>query len=88
MNIYPSREFSRAFRKITKKRPSIKEKIKLKIALISLNPLHPSLKLHKLKGKQSDNWSIAVEQDLRLIFTYVPDGILLIDIGKHEEVYQ
>ena len=88
MNLYPSKEFLRAYKKIIKRKPSFKEKIKSKIKLFGLNPLHPSLKLHKLKGKQIDNWTISIEEDLRLIFTYVPDGIILIDIGKHEEVYQ
>lgn len=87
MNIYPSREFLRAYKKITKRRPDLKEKIKSKINLFELNPLHPSLKLHKLKGKQVDNWSISLEKDLRLVFVYIPDGIILIDIGKHEDVY-
>lgn len=88
MNIYPSKGFLRAYKKIIKRKPNLKEKIKSKTKLFELNPLHPSLKLHKLRGKQIDNWSISVEEDLRLIFTYVPDGIILIDIGKHEEVYQ
>lgn len=88
MNIYPSREFLRAYKKIIKKRTNLNQKIKSKIELLTLNPLHPSLRLHKLKGKQVESWSIAVEKDLRIIFTYVPEGILLIDIGKHEDVYQ
>ena len=87
MNMYPSKEFLRAYKKIGKRKSGIKEKIKFKIKLLEINPLHPSLKLHKLKGKQRDNWSISIEEDMRLVFTYVPDGIILIAIGKHEEVY-
>lgn len=54
--------------------------------LLKKNPT--SLRLHKLQGKMVTDWSITIEQDLRLIFTYVKDGVLLIDIGKHEDVYR
>lgn len=88
MNIYLSKNFSRNYRKLLKKNPKLKIKVKEKMSLFEVNPLHPSLRLHKLQGKMVTDWSITIEQDLRLIFTYVKDGILLIDIGKHEEVYE
>lgn len=63
------------------------EKINEAIVLFKKEPKYPSLRLHKIRGKKNDVWSISVEADLRIIFIYIKDGILLIDIGSHDEVY-
>lgn len=87
MNIYLSSEFIKNFKKLTRKDPSLKNKIKEKLKLFQKNPTHPSLRIHKLVGKKEQSWSISIESDLRIIFIFVKDGVLLIDIGRHEEVY-
>lgn len=87
MKIFVTKEFDRQFKKLLKKKPEIKQKVEYKINLFEINPQHPNLRLHKLKGKQQEDWSISIEEDLRLIFQYYPEGILLVDIGKHDEVY-
>jgi len=56
--------------------------------MITENPKHPSLRLHKLEGKMIENWSFSVEDDIRMIFTYVDDGVLFVDIGSHKKVYK
>jgi addiction module RelE/StbE family toxin len=88
MNIYFSQEFIKNYRKVTKKNISLKEEIKITISIFKVNPRHPSLRLHRLKGKMIDDWSISVKSDLRIVFTYVSDGILLVNIGSHKEVYK
>lgn len=88
MNIYFSKEFIKDYRKITKKNSSLKAKIKVSIAIFKENPRHPSLRLHRLKGKMIDDWSITVQSDLRIIFTYILKGVLLVDIGSHKDVYK
>ncbi|KKQ24992.1 MAG: hypothetical protein US40_C0004G0030 [Candidatus Roizmanbacteria bacterium GW2011_GWC2_37_13] len=88
MNVYLSKNFDKFFKKLTKNNPSLKEKIKEKITLFQENPHHPSLKLHKLKGKMVEDWSFSVEGNLRIVLTYVDDGVLLVDIGSHDEVYK
>lgn len=87
MNIYLSRSYIKAYRKLIKNNLQLKNKIKKKIRLFRQNPTNPSLRLHKLKGSKFDTWSFSVEQDLRILLAYVEDGVLFIDIGKHEEVY-
>ncbi len=48
------------------------------------NPLHPSLRLHKLKGKMAGLWSISLDRSYRIIFEPLEDGnILFISIGRH-----
>jgi len=87
MKIYLSSEFIKNFKKLTRKNPPLKNKIKEKLKLFQENPAHPSLRIHKLVGKKEQSWGISVELDLRIIFIFVKDGVLLIDIGEHEEVY-
>jgi mRNA-degrading endonuclease YafQ of YafQ-DinJ toxin-antitoxin module len=48
---------------------------------------YPSLRLHKLSGNSVSAWSISVNKSIRIIFYYVKDGVVLVNFGKHEEVY-
>jgi len=46
------------------------------------------LKTHKLSGKLKGLWAFVVEYDCRVVFQFLEEGdVLLIDIGKHDEVY-
>lgn len=48
------------------------------------NPFHPSIRLHKLKGKLNGLWSISIDRKYRIIFKPLDDGIILfISIGTH-----
>ena len=60
------------------------------LAILQANPHHPALRLHKLKGKLADLYSIAINMQYRisLEFTVKEDRIVLIDIGKHDEIYK
>ncbi len=49
------------------------------------NPLHPSLRLHRLKGKLEGSWSISVTISIRIIFKRADNGdILFYSIGHHD----
>ncbi|HLD60641.1 MAG TPA: type II toxin-antitoxin system mRNA interferase toxin, RelE/StbE family [Patescibacteria group bacterium] len=49
------------------------------------NPLHPSLRLHRLQGKLKGLWSISITGGYRIIFEREPNGdILFVSIGKHD----
>lgn len=53
--------------------------------LFKFNPLHPSLRLHPLKGKLAGLWSISIVQNYRIIFERMPSGVILfVSIGKHD----
>lgn len=48
------------------------------------NPFHPSLRLHKLKGKLQGLWSISLDRKYRIIFKPLEDGVILfVSIGLH-----
>ncbi len=49
------------------------------------NPLHPSLRLHALKGRLVGLWSISITMNYRIIFSRMENGdILFLSIGKHD----
>jgi len=49
------------------------------------NPLHPSLRLHPLKGEHEGLWSISINRNYRIIFQRMEGGdILFVSIGKHD----
>jgi mRNA-degrading endonuclease YafQ of YafQ-DinJ toxin-antitoxin module len=56
-----------------------------KEAIFKLNPLHPSLRLHGLRGKLEGLWSISITGSYRLIFErQLNGGLIFISIGKHD----
>ena len=74
-------KFHKQFMKIP---AAIKKKAIKKEKLLRENPFHPSLRLHKLKGKLEGLWSISIDKKFRLIFKPQGDGkILFINIGVH-----
>lgn len=87
MTIKQSPRFVQKFKKLVKKDHELEVRIEIKLKLFLLDFRHPSLRLHKIKSKSMDMWSISIDRDLRILFLYRDYGILLIDIGGHDEVY-
>jgi addiction module RelE/StbE family toxin len=49
------------------------------------SPLHPSLRMHPLKGELRGYWSLSINKQYRIIFEYKENGdILFLSIGKHD----
>lgn len=69
--------------------PELVERYKKVLRLLELDPFHPSLKLHKLKGRFSDRHAVSITYAYRIVITLVvSEGeIMFIDIGHHDEVY-
>ncbi len=87
MNIHTSPPYTRRFKKLVKNNKNISELIDKKLALFVKNKNHPSLRLHKLSGQFENAWSISINDSIRILFHYIDDGILLGEIGYHDEVY-
>ena len=85
--------FRRAFKRVTRRRPALQERILDTLARLAENPFGPELRGHRLRGELAGLWACWVEYDCRLIFAFEPDPsggddlIVLVDIGSHEEVY-
>lgn len=82
-------EFQRKTLKFFKRHPDAFERYKKTMVLLSENPFHPSLRLHKLQGKKSDYHSVSITMSYRMIieFMITENEIIPLDIGTHDEVY-
>ena len=93
MKIVWDNRFKRAFRKLIKKNPELRERITNVLYLLANDPFTPSLKTHKLTGSLENLWSCSVAYDCRIIFTFSEDEdleesfIVLLNLGSHDEVY-
>jgi mRNA-degrading endonuclease YafQ of YafQ-DinJ toxin-antitoxin module len=75
-------------KKWIKQNPSKAKLLKEVIELFILNPFHPLLKTHKLKGKLKECYAFTVEYDRRIIFYFEDEShAVLIALGSHDEVY-
>ena len=59
------------------------------LKLLEVNPSHPSLRLHRLKGRLADLYSVSININYRITLEFIleEDTIIPVDVGKHEEVY-
>lgn len=58
-----------------------------KINVLLQNPKDESLRIHKLAGRKINLWSFSITYSYRAIFIYTKEGILITDVGSHDEVY-
>jgi mRNA-degrading endonuclease YafQ of YafQ-DinJ toxin-antitoxin module len=86
MEIKTSSGFEEKVEKLCRKNKPLGRLIDQKLRILSVFPKHPSLRLHKIESK-FDAWSISVNPKLRILFVYRSYGILLVDIGSHDQVY-
>lgn len=40
-----------------------------------------------MRFKNGPSWSLSIDNDLRILFVYRDYGVLLVDLGGHDEVY-
>ena len=79
--------FLKRLSQLKKRDPRLFVRVKKQLILFELNPRHPSLRLHKLRGELGDVWSLSVTMDLRLLF--VEDSeYYFFDMGTHDQVYK
>lgn len=80
--------FSKNFSRLCKTREKrFKSVVEEKIEVLLVNPRQKSLRLHKINLRGDQAWSISVDMKIRVLFIYSEDGIILVNIGTHNEVY-
>ena len=86
--LYPDSYIRRAS-KFLKRHPELLEQYQKTLELLELNPHHPSLRLHRLKGKLADLHSVSINISYRISLELIisEQEIILIDVGTHDEVY-
>ena len=78
---------------ITENSPQLQGKILAAIELLSIDPAAASLKLYELTGHLEGYWTVSVNRNCQIIFTFTEEGeededsIVLINIVSQDEVY-
>ena len=86
--IYTNSYIKRAS-KFIKKHPELISQYGKTLKLLEIDPNHPSLRLHLLKGRLKGLSSISINISYRITleFFVTEKEIILVNVGHHEEVY-
>ena len=86
--VYPE-SYNRRARKFFRRHPELVRQYQKTLELLEIDPLHPSLRLHKLQGRLDDLSSISINMSYRILLYFEVQGedIVLVDIGSHEQIY-
>lgn len=81
--------YTRRAIRFIRKHPEVRQQYEKTLQLLELDPFHPSLRLHKLKGRLSDLHSVSINLSYRITLEFLIEGRTLIPvaIGSHDEVY-
>ena len=76
--------------KFLRKHPDLLGQYEKTLRLLELNPFHPSLRLHRLKGKLADLHSVSVNISYRITIEFLiqEQTIIPVNIGTHDEAYE
>lgn len=87
--VYTDSYIKRA-KKFARKHPELKNQYLKTLQLLEINPYHPSLRLHALKGRLAGLSSVSINISYRITIELLIEGdaILLVNVGTHDEVYQ
>lgn len=82
-----TKSYERQLIKFIRKHPELREHYVKALRLLEVNPQHPSLRLHKLKGKLQTYSSVSINMKYRIMIDFVikDDVIILISIGSHTQ---
>lgn len=84
-----TKSYNRRASKFINKHPELPGQYEKILKLLEINPHHPSLRLHELKGKLKGLHSISINISYRITLELLisEKDIILIDVGPHEHVY-
>ncbi len=86
--IYPESYIRRA-RKFLSRNPDLARQYQKILELLEINPFHPSLRLHPLKGRLAGLHVVSINISYRITLELFirENEIILVNVGAHEEVY-
>jgi mRNA-degrading endonuclease YafQ of YafQ-DinJ toxin-antitoxin module len=81
--------YTRRAIRFLRRHPELRGQYAKALELLEINPSHPSLRLHKLKGRHRGLHSVSINLSYRITLEFLRDGasILPVTIGSHDEVY-
>jgi proteic killer suppression protein len=76
--------------KFLKKHPELVFPYENTLRLLELDPFHPALRLHRLKGRLNELHSVSINISYRITLELVlcEDQIIPVDVGSHDKVYR
>lgn len=77
--------FKRKVKKLIKRYPPLRNKLKVQFKQLQLDPTHPGLRFHKLKGERSEQYAMWIYGDLRALAIKDEDNYIFFDILTHDE---
>jgi mRNA-degrading endonuclease YafQ of YafQ-DinJ toxin-antitoxin module len=88
-NIIQTDTYFKEAKKIVKKHPDVLDRYIKTVEILEVDPIPPSLRLHKLQGKLECYYSVSSNKNYRVVIDFVltEKEIIPIDIGAHDEVY-
>ncbi len=84
-----TRSYTRRAARFLKRHGELTTQYEKTLELLAIDPFHPSLRLHKLKGALSDLHSVSINISYRITIEFLVEGktIIPVNVGAHDEVY-
>jgi proteic killer suppression protein len=81
--------YEKRLKRFLRRHPEMFERYGKAMKVLEIDPFHPSLRLHKLKGALREYWSVSMNLEYRVVIDFIVTDaeIIPIDIGTHDEVY-
>ena len=85
-----SESYNRRAAKWLKRHPDLRGQYLKTLQLLELNPFHPSLRLHALRGRLQGVHSVSINLSHRITLEMVisDEEIIMIHVGDHDAVYR
>ncbi len=82
-------QYVRKATKFIKQHPDALNQYAKTLALMEINPHHPSLRLHNLQGRLSGLQSVSINLKYRITIEMIvtDKDIILVNVGDHGQVY-
>jgi mRNA interferase RelE/StbE len=81
MKLFFSERFKKDYKLFS---DDIKQLVNSKLKILSENPLHPSLKTKKIKGKE-DIFETSINMHIRMTWNYYEGKTLIRAMGEHDK---
>jgi len=84
-----TQSYTRRAAKFARRHPELLGQYEKTLKLLELNPFHPALRLHKLKGALGDLHSVSINLSYRITLEFMIEGkaIIPVHVGPHDDVY-
>lgn len=82
-------DYTRRALRFLKRHPELKNQYVKTLALLELNPHHPSLRLHGLSGRMQGVHSVSINLSYRIALELLiqDQKIIPLNVGNHDAVY-